>query len=142
MVAEGDHVEASSTQGLSYRQAVEEVMRVLNGQWVVAVLAALATGPLHFAELLVEVNAVEERVGRRTHDRPLSRPVLARTLDRMELADLLIRTADDTPHPSVWYTLTPTGRSLLGALRPLAEWAQRYRDNHPTTAIGGEVLPE
>lgn len=131
-------MDTAARQGLSYRQAVEEVMRVLNGQWVVAVLAALATGPLHFAELLAEVNAVEERVGRRTHDRPLSRPVLARTLDRMESADLVIRTADSTPHPSVWYTLTPTGRSLLGALRPLAEWAQRYRDDHPL----GTELPD
>jgi DNA-binding HxlR family transcriptional regulator len=127
-------VDNGAWQGLSYRQAVEEVMRVLNGQWVVAVLAALATGPLHFAELLTEVNAVEEHVGRRTHDRPLSRPVLARTLDRMESADLVVRTADSTPHPSVWYTLTPTGRSLLGALRPLAEWAQRYRDDHSLRA--------
>ena len=101
-------------------------MGLLNGQWVVAVLAALALGPLHFTELLAEINAVEEQLGRRSHDRPLSRKVLAGTLDRMELAGLLVRYDETVSHPSVRYELTTDGQTLLVALRPLAEWAQRY----------------
>ena len=114
---------------LSYRQAVETALRVLDGDWVVAVLTALAAGPLHNSELLAAVNAVEDRVGRHTHKVPLSKPVLAGTLSRMASARLLVRTEDPTPHPSVWYRLTAEGRSLLSALRPLAEWAQGYHQD-------------
>jgi DNA-binding HxlR family transcriptional regulator len=117
--------------GLSYRQAVEEALRVLDGDWVVAVLAALAAGPLHNSQLITQINAVEDAVGRRIHAVPLSRQVLAPTLARMVEAGLLVRIEDPTPHPSVWYRLTATGRSLLSALRPLAEWAQSYHQEHP-----------
>jgi len=112
---------------LSYRQAVETALRVLDGGWVVAVLTALAAGPLHFAELLAAVNALEDQVGRHTHKVPLSKRVLADTLTRMRTARLIVRVEDPTPHPSVWYRLTQQGRSLLSAVRPLAEWAQGYR---------------
>jgi DNA-binding HxlR family transcriptional regulator len=121
----------STSSELSYRQAVEEALRLLDGDWAVAVLTALAAGPLHNSELVAAINAVEERVGRRIHEVPLSRQVLAPTLARMVEADLLVRTEDPTPHRSVWYRLTPTGRSLLSTLRPLAEWAQGYHRDHP-----------
>jgi len=129
-------VDPSAESGLSYRQAVEEVLRVLTGQWVVAVLAALAAGPLRFKQLLDEINAVEQQVGRRTHDVPLSARVLARTLDRMAEDGLVVRHDETRSLPYVWYELTSTGRSLLGALRPLAQWARRYRDSHPPAAEG------
>jgi DNA-binding HxlR family transcriptional regulator len=129
--------------GISYRQAVEQALRLLSGQWVVAVLAALALGPLHFTKLLTEINSVEAELGRRTHDRPLSRKVLAGTLDRMEAAGLLLRHDETVSHPSVRYELTPTGQTLLAALRPLAKWAQTYQVEHatidlPSTADGDE----
>lgn len=122
--------------GISYRQAVEQALRLLSGQWVVAVLAALALGPLHFTRLLAEINSVEAELGRRTHDRPLSRKVLAGTLDRMEHDGLLVRHDETISHPSVRYELTATGQTLLAALRPLAKWAQSYQAEHP-----GQVLP-
>jgi len=121
----------SASSELSYRQAIEDALRLLDGDWVVAVLIALAAGPLHNSDLVAAINAVEERVGRRIHKVPLSRQVLAPTLTWMVDAGLVIRTVDPTPHPSVWYRLTPTARSLVSALRPLAEWAQGYRTQHP-----------
>lgn len=130
--------------GISYRQAVEQALRLLAGQWVVAVLAALALGPLHFTKLLTEINTVEEQLGHRTHDRPLSRKVLAGTLDRMEAAGLLLRHDETVSHPSVRYELTPTGQTLLAALRPLAKWAQTYQAEHhavdlPSTADAADT---
>jgi DNA-binding HxlR family transcriptional regulator len=117
---------------VSYRQAVEQVLGLLSGQWVVAILTALGAGSLRSAQLLAEVNAVEEQVGRRIHDVPLSRAVMARTVQRMASAGLLLRHEEtESPHPFVWYELTETGQSLLRALLPLAEWAQRYRDDQP-----------
>jgi DNA-binding HxlR family transcriptional regulator len=121
--------------GISYRQAVEQALRLLSGQWVVAVLAALALGPLHFTRLLAEINSVEDELGRRTHDRPLSRKVLAGTLDRMEADGLLIRIDETVSHPSVRYELTATGQTLLAALRPLAKWAQSYQAEHPAKVL-------
>src|SRR5829696_430530 len=120
--------------GISYRQAVEQALRLLSGQWVVAVLAALALGPLHFTKLLGEINSVEDELGRRMHDRPLSRKVLAGTLDRMEADGLLVRHDETVSHPSVRYELTTTGQTLLAALRPLAKWAQTYQAEHPVPA--------
>jgi DNA-binding HxlR family transcriptional regulator len=125
--------------GISYRQAVEQALRLLSGQWVVAVLAALALGPLHFTKLLAEINCVDDELGRLTHDRPLSRKVLAGTLDRMEADSLVVRHDETISHPSVRYELTPTGQTLLAALRPLAKWAQTYEAEHTVESLASDV---
>jgi DNA-binding HxlR family transcriptional regulator len=118
-------------RGVSYRQAVEIALRLLSGQWVVAVLAALAAGPLPFGQIVDEVNAVEAALGQRTHDRPLSTKVLARTLDRMERDRLVTRHEHvTTGRRAVTYELTRTGQTLLSMLRPLAEWTQAYEQEH------------
>jgi DNA-binding HxlR family transcriptional regulator len=124
----GDRMQdGDSSAVVSYRQALEEAMGVLSGQWVPAVLTALAVGPLHFVELLAEINSVDERHGRRAHPTPLSSKVLARTLQRMGDEGLVLRHKDPSPHPSVWYEITEDGRTLLEALRPLAQWARLHR---------------
>jgi DNA-binding HxlR family transcriptional regulator len=114
-------------QKIPWRQDVETAMVVFGGRWVVAVLAELAVGPLHFTELLHEINAVDRQFGRRTHERPLSNVVLVRTLERMQEDGLLVRHRDPSPHPSVQYELTAHGQALLAALRPLAKWGQEHR---------------
>lgn len=118
---------------VSYRQAVEAVLDLLNGQWVVAVLAALGAGPLRFTQLQAEVNAVEDLVGRLTHEVALSRRSLSRTVLRMAADGLILRHDVSVSHPEVWYELTPTGLSLLSALHPLAKWGQK---NGPFTENG------
>lgn len=111
-----------------YRQGVLDAMALLRGQWTVAVLAALALGETQYKELLAAVNKVEERVGWASHERPLSDRVLTDTLRRAQHNGLVSRRAESGPFSAVWYQLTPTGRSLLRAARPLAEWAQRHRE--------------
>lgn len=126
-------------RGVSYRQAVEIALRLLSGQWVVAVLAALAVGPLPFGQIIDEVNTVEAELGQRTHSRPLSPKVLAQTLDRMERDRLVTRREHlSGGRRAVHYELTRTGQTLLAMLRPLAEWVQAYElgagdDAPPTT---------
>lgn len=110
-----------------YRQAVEDVLTVLRGQWTVAVLAALALGETRRKDLLPKINAVDDRVGRVSHTRPLTDRVLEDTLRRMHEDELIDRRAEPGPFGATWYRLTPTGYSLLSALRPLAEWAQEHR---------------
>jgi DNA-binding HxlR family transcriptional regulator len=111
-----------------YRQGVLDAMALLRGQWTVAVLSALALGETQYKDVLNAVNDVEERVGWASHARPLSDRVLTDTLRRARQHGLVVRRAEERPFGGVWYTLTPTGRSLLRAVRPLAEWAQHHRE--------------
>jgi DNA-binding HxlR family transcriptional regulator len=110
-----------------YRQAVEDVMGVLRGQWTVAVLAALALGETRRKDLLPAINAVDDRAGRVSHARPLTDRVLEDTLRRMQEDELIGKRSESGPFGATWYRLTSTGYSLLSALRPLAEWAQENR---------------
>ncbi|HVV22408.1 MAG TPA: helix-turn-helix domain-containing protein [Pseudonocardiaceae bacterium] len=110
-----------------YRQGVLDAMALLRGQWTVAVLSALALGETQYKDLLAAVNIVEERVGWASHQRPLSDRVLTDTLRRARHNGLVTRRAEQTRFGGVWYRLTPTGRSLLSAVRPLAEWAQQHQ---------------
>jgi DNA-binding HxlR family transcriptional regulator len=122
-----------------YRQAVLDAMALLRGAWTVAVLAELALGEKQYKDLLTAINSVEERVGWASHDRPLSDRVLSDTLRRTRRDGLLTRRAQPGRFGAVWYQLTPTGRSLLRAARPLAEWAQHHRDEIAAAQRGGGV---
>lgn len=127
-----------------YRQAVEEALEVLRGQWTVAVLAALAPNETRRKDVLPAVNAIDDRAGRLTHKRPLTDRVLEDTLRRMHEDGLIARRAEPgTTEPgsfgATWYSLTPKGRSLLSATRPLAEWAQHNR--HTQSYNGDRSTP-
>lgn len=112
---------------LSARQAAEDTRQLLRGDWVIAVITALAGGPRRFNELHAEINAVEHHVGRRLHDSPVSNRVLSRTLTRMADDGLLQRHEEThTPHPFVWYQLTAAGYDLIPVLHAMAKWAQRH----------------
>lgn len=116
-----------------YRQAVETALEVLRGQWTVAVLAALAPRETRRKDLLPAVNAVDDRAGRSSHARPLTDRVLEDTLRRMQDDDLISKRSEPGTFGASWYSLTPQGRSLLSATRPLAEWAQTNRHGDDQT---------
>lgn len=115
------------SNGAVYRQAVEEAMELLSGSWAVAVLAALAPRRLQYTALLTAINEAERRAGWIAHRRPLSEKVLSQTLARMQRDSLITRHRESEFPPVTWYQITPLGRSLLAALRPLAEWAISQR---------------
>lgn len=117
------------------RQSVHEVLELLKGQWTVAVLASLALGERQFNDLLADVNAVEERIGWTSHPRPLTARVLTDTLRRLQGHQLVARRSDGNQFSAVWYRLTQDGRSLLRALRPLANWARQHRANSESAEI-------
>ncbi|WP_433264731.1 winged helix-turn-helix transcriptional regulator [Actinosynnema sp. CS-041913] len=112
-----------------YRQSLHLAMTALSGQWVSAVLASLASGPLIFSDLLEQINAVEARSGWRTHERPLTRKVLTDTLARMQRDGLVLRSSrPEAAFQPVWYELSDMGSALLAALRPLIKWARQYQE--------------
>jgi DNA-binding HxlR family transcriptional regulator len=112
-------------EGSSYREGIYRALALLHGEWVVAVLASLATGPLKYGELRQEINDAEARAGWTLHAHPVSQKVLSATLLRMRRDGLIVRTSrSGTSFNPVWYELTPLGRTFLRSLRPLAKWAQ------------------
>ncbi|ONI75056.1 hypothetical protein ALI144C_40540 [Actinosynnema sp. ALI-1.44] len=121
-------MEAMAGNNVPYRQSLLDAMAVLNGQWVPAVLASLAPGPLNFTELLNAINSAEERSGWTNHVRPLTRKVLTETLSRLQRYGIVRRqnTTDELFQP-VFYELTPMGSSLLRSVRPLIKWAQDHQ---------------
>jgi DNA-binding HxlR family transcriptional regulator len=113
---------------LPYRRDVFGVLILLRGQWTVAVMSTLAVGELQYKEILAKVNDSEARIGWSSHSHPLSDRVLSDTLRRARDRGLVDRRSEARMFGPVWYRLTPTGRSLLHAARPLADWAERHRD--------------
>lgn len=124
-----------------YRQGVLDAMAVLRGRWTVAVLATLALGETQYKDLLPAINSVEERVGWVSHERPLTDRVLSDTLHRVQADGLVARRAEGGHFGAAWYRLTPMGRSLLRATRPLAEWAQQHRDELSAVNRVAEARP-
>lgn len=120
---------ANGGSAMSYREGIYEAMALLNGEWVVAVLASLATRPLKYKELREEINRAEERRGWTSHTRPVSQKVLSATLKRMRRDGLIARSAQvESSFNPVWYELTSLGQTLLMSLTPMAKWAQDNRD--------------
>jgi DNA-binding HxlR family transcriptional regulator len=87
------------------------VLDRVGDRWSVVILATLAEGPLRYTEILLRVPGISQKM-------------LTQTLRYLELEDLLQRTVYATTPPRVDYRLTGSGRSLLGALQPLARWAR------------------
>ena len=112
---------------VAYRQELLDAMLLLRGRWTVAVLAALARDELQYKDILREVNEIEARGGWVSHGHPLSDRVLTDTLRRARRHGLIARRSEARLFGPVWYRLTPTGRSLLYAARPLAEWAGQHQ---------------
>ncbi|MGY6655384.1 winged helix-turn-helix transcriptional regulator [Amycolatopsis sp. TRM77291] len=130
----------TSDWDVPYRQSLHEALAVLSGQWTVAVLATLALGERRYKDLMAEVNSAEERVGWVSHPKPVTDKVLTDTLQRARDNGLVVRRAEGGQiGGSVWYRLTPSGKELLRALRPLASWAQQNRDSLAEGASPGDA---
>jgi DNA-binding HxlR family transcriptional regulator len=56
----------------------------------------------------------------------ISRRMLAQTLRYLEEDGCVKRTVFPTVLPKVNYEMTPLGRSLLGRMKPLMEWAEAH----------------
>lgn len=89
---------------------IRDVLDRLGSKWSTLILMVLADQPLRFAAL-----------GRVVPD--ISKRMLTQTLRDLERDGLITRHVFPTKPPAVEYRLSPLGRSMLGPLAALIDWA-------------------
>jgi len=92
--------------------AIREILDRIGDKWSLLVVGALAEGPRRFNDVRRNVEGISQRM-------------LTLTLRLLERDGLVRRTVFDTVPPSVEYSLTPLGRTLIAPIRMLAEWARQ-----------------
>jgi DNA-binding HxlR family transcriptional regulator len=93
---------------------VGDVLGQIGDRWTVMIVVALIDHPRRFNDLKRSVFGISQQM-------------LARTLKTLERDGLIVRTVGNFAPPQVLYALSPTGRSLSGVVRSLAEWAIDHR---------------
>jgi DNA-binding HxlR family transcriptional regulator len=90
--------------------AVREVLNRVGDKWSVQIVRALGDEPKRFTELRRSIDAISQRM-------------LTLTLKGLERDGLVARKVHPTTPPSVEYSLTPLGRTLLEPVTALGKWA-------------------
>ncbi|MGK5530718.1 winged helix-turn-helix transcriptional regulator [Streptomyces sp. URMC 129] len=91
--------------------ALQRVFALLGKRWTGVVIAALMSGPGHFAELKRAVPGISERM-------------LSDRLSELAQAGLVTRHVQEGPPLRVSYRLTEAGLGLRPALVELTRWAE------------------
>jgi DNA-binding HxlR family transcriptional regulator len=94
---------------------LREVLDRIGDKWSVLVISVLGDGRQRFSDL------------QRGIDGGISQRMLTRTLRSLERDGLVTRTVHPEVPPRVEYDLTPLGRTLLGPVNMLADWADEHR---------------
>ncbi|WP_090014983.1 diguanylate cyclase [Lentzea albidocapillata] len=116
----------------TYWFGLYKLLQLLKGEWVPAILGALADGPQHFCEILATIH--NTAIGQPDSDRWLHDSILTRTLRSMEDKKLVVRHEQPARFPkSTMYELTPLAATLLAVLAPAVQWGST-RDAHGHSA--------
>jgi DNA-binding HxlR family transcriptional regulator len=94
---------------------VSDVFRRLGDRWSMLVVIMLGGRPHRYNDLHRAIEGISQRM-------------LTRTLRALEHEGLVHREVFPTVPPSVEYSLTPLGRSLLVPVSALADWALTNAD--------------
>ncbi|MWC28753.1 winged helix-turn-helix transcriptional regulator [Paenibacillus sp. MMS18-CY102] len=92
-----------------YRRALE----VISNKWTVLVFYELETGAKRYHYLKKQVEGVTQKM-------------LTQTLRQLERDGLVHREVYPTVPPSVEYSLTPLGESLIEPMRMLHKWTESH----------------
>ena len=93
-----------------------QVLDRIGDTWSVLVVASLAHGPQRYSELAKRIDGVSPKM-------------LTQTLRALERDGLISRTVAAAVPPRVDYELTNLGRSLLGLVGALEQWAETHIDD-------------
>ncbi len=88
-----------------------DVLDQISDKWSTLIIVTLAERPRRFGELRREIDDISQRM-------------LTQTLRDLQRDGLVARQVFATTPPSVEYSLTPLGRSLLVPLAGLMHWAE------------------
>ena len=95
--------------------AVRNTLDRLGDKWSVLVVLRLGAGPVRFLALLRSVEGISQRM-------------LTVTLRSLERDGLVSRKVYDTRPPSVEYSLTERGMTLLYPIKVLVDWSYEHTD--------------
>ena len=87
----------------------------LGDKWTLLVIAILSAGPQRFTALKTAVDGISQRM-------------LTLTLRKLERDGLVRRTAYAEIPPRVEYELTDLGRTMIGPVTALADWAVEHHE--------------
>lgn len=93
---------------------VLDVLGRIGDKWTVMVVGALSAGPQRFNAMRRGIEGISHRM-------------LTLTLRTLERDGLVLRTVHASVPPAVEYELTALGRSLIGPLTALAQWARDHQ---------------
>jgi len=94
---------------------IRGVIDRIGDKWTFLIFLMLAERPYRFGELRREVSDISQRM-------------LTQTLRNLERDGLVLRTVFPTKPPSVEYSLTDLGKSLLEPMQALVAWAESHYD--------------
>lgn len=95
-------------------RATREILDRVGDKWSLYIIASLANGTRRFNELRRSIDGISQRM-------------LTLTLRGLERDGLITRTIYPTIPPRVDYELTELGRTLLGPVMALVNWANDNR---------------
>lgn len=90
-----------------------QVLDRIGDRWSVLVVAVLRDGPRRYGEVAATIEGISQKM-------------LTQTLRGLERDGLVTRTVHAVVPPRVDYELTELGRSLLGLVAALEQWATRH----------------
>ncbi|MDA8372624.1 MAG: helix-turn-helix domain-containing protein [Nocardiopsaceae bacterium] len=108
---------------------VTDVLRRIGDKWSVLVVVVLGRGPRRFNELHRSIENISQRM-------------LTRTLRALQRDGLVTRTVYPTVPATVEYALTDLGRTLLGPLSALTDWAIANREDIEVARIRHDEMEE
>lgn len=117
MSVSNKNVRASSSKKFQsdHCQAVRKILNLVGDKWSILVVAILDDGTKRFSEIQHSIEGISQRM-------------LTRTLRDLEKHGLLTRRVEATVPPSVYYSLTKLGKTLLVPVKALADWAKNNQE--------------
>jgi DNA-binding HxlR family transcriptional regulator len=113
----GATVDASANRHSAAERTVfvRGILDRIGDKWSVIVICRLGKRPHRFNDLRRATDGITQRM-------------LSSTLRGLERDGIVARTVHPTVPPSVEYSLTETGRTLLDVVQALARWTDRHVD--------------
>ncbi len=90
-----------------------EVLDRIADKWTALIIKVLSAGTLRHGELRRKIAGISQKM-------------LTQTLRRLENDGLVHRKVFPVVPPMVEYSLTPLGRSLIGPLEAICQWAEQH----------------